>query len=147
MALPGFGSLGGGGRYDDLIGEYARRDIPATGVCIGLSRVQEAMTRLGLLSDQRRAPTTALVLRFSDSPLDSALSLTRRLRSEGVSSEVYPEDARFKKQVQYAERKGIPYVLIQRGSELESGTVQVKNIATGEQVEVAVDSVADHLQR
>jgi histidyl-tRNA synthetase len=104
------------------------------------------MTRLGLLDSDRRTPTRAIVLRFSDSPLSSALDLTRRLRAGGISSEVYPEDARFKKQMQYAERKGIPFVLIQRGSEIEAGTVQVKNVSSGEQVEVQLDALADHLQ-
>ncbi len=145
-ALPGFGSLGGGGRYDDLIGGFVGRTVPATGVCIGLSRVQEAMTRLGLLSDDRHVPTQALVLRFSDSPLGDALALTRCLRSAGVACEVYPEDARFKKQIQYAERKGIPFVLIQRESEIATGTVQVKNIESGEQVEVSVGALADHFK-
>lgn len=145
-ALPGFGSLGGGGRYDDLIGTFAGRDVPATGVCIGLSRVQEAMTRLGLLLDDQRSPAQVLVLQFSDVPVSSALELTRSFREAGVATEVYPEDARFKKQVVYAERKGIPFVAIQRGDELRKGTVQVKNIKTGEQIELAVDAVANHVQ-
>lgn len=147
--LESFGSLGGGGRYDDLIGVYCGRPTPATGVCVGLSRLQGAMMKLGLIDDARSAPTQALVLAMGDAPAAGRLALGATLRAAGIPAETYYEAARFKKQIQYAERKGIPFVLIQGPDELERGVVQVKDIRVGEQTEVAVDALVgwmrDHL--
>lgn len=143
--LTNFGSLGGGGRYDELIGFYCGREVPATGVSVGLSRVQEALEQLGLATTKKSTPTRALVVRFDDQPLATQLALVRRLREGGVPSELFYEGGRFKKQIVYAEKKGIPFVVIQGSAELEKGVAQVKELATGVQVEVPTERLAAHI--
>ncbi|MEZ6195715.1 MAG: histidine--tRNA ligase [Planctomycetota bacterium] len=144
-ALENFGSLGGGGRYDDLLSLYGKGVIPATGVSIGLSRVQSALEKLGRL-ESARTPTRGLVLRFDDVALADSLALVTRLRREGAAVELSYETAKFKKQIGLADRRGIPNVLIQGKRELERGVVQVKNLASGEQVELPVAEVAAYLR-
>jgi histidyl-tRNA synthetase len=143
--LTSFGSLGGGGRYDDLIGIYCGRDVPATGVSVGLSRVQEALEALGLAEAKRSSPTRALVIRFDDVALEAQLGLVRALRARGVPAEIYLEGGRFKKQMLYADRKGIPFAVIQGSTEVEKGTAQVKELATGKQEEMPVERLADFI--
>lgn len=132
-ALPKFGSLGGGGRYDDLMSLYGGASIPATGVSIGLSRVLAALLELGLL-EARQSPALVLVMRFPDTPLPEALRFTSELRAAGVAAETYYEADRLKKQFQLAERKGIPVAAILGAEELEKDTVNLKRLSTGEQV-------------
>ncbi|HGY92214.1 MAG TPA: histidine--tRNA ligase [Planctomycetes bacterium] len=143
--LASFGSLGGGGRYDDLLSIYGVGDIPATGVSIGLSRVQSALVKLGRL-ESRKSPTRALVLHLEDVPQTTSLRLATRLRGEGIPTEVWFEPSRFKKQIQHAVKLGIPFVLIQGPDELERGVVQVKDVRQGRQVEVMESDLADHLR-
>ena len=130
-----FGSLAGGGRYDDLIAFYGGASVPATGVSIGLSRVQTALLKLDLLK-RRRTSSEALVLRFSDTPLDQCLLIATELRAGGIPCESYYDTDRLKKQFQLAERKGIPVAVLAGQSELEAGTVNLKHLARGEQVTV-----------
>ena len=145
-SLDNFGSLGGGGRYDDLMSLYGGEDIPATGVSIGLSRVQSALERLELL-EKRSSPTQVLVLGLPDSTSSNQLAVARRLREAGIPAEIYYDAGRFKKQIVYAERKGVPYVVIQGPKEVERDVVQLKDIRVGEQVEVALDDLAATVQR
>lgn len=140
-AADNFGSLGGGGRYDDIMGLYGKGDVPATGVSIGLSRVQSLLEKLGLI-EAAQTPTRGLVLRFDDVPVNEALGLVTRLRREGTPVELFDRVAQFGKQIAYADKRGIPFVLIQGRREIESGMVQVKDIRVGEQSEVPVDQVS-----
>ncbi|MCA9320548.1 MAG: histidine--tRNA ligase, partial [Planctomycetes bacterium] len=143
--LDNFGSLGGGGRYDDLMANYGVGDLPATGVSIGLSRVQSALQRLGRIGS-RRSPAQALILRLGDHGVEHSLRLATRLRRSGVPCEVWYEPDRFKKQIQHADRLGIPFVVIQGPDELERGVVQLKDIRKGEQREIAEGDLADQLR-
>jgi histidyl-tRNA synthetase len=106
-----FGSLGGGGRYDDLMSLFGGEPVPATGVSIGLTRLLTALVKLGK-SKARASATEVLISRFPDTPVDAALACAAGLRADGFAVEWYYEADRLKKQFQYAERRGIPFVVI-----------------------------------
>ena len=145
--LENFGSLGGGGRYDDLMSIYGIADTPATGVSIGLSRVQSALVKLGRL-EEKKTPTRVLVLRFGDVEHRDQLALVSSFRAAGIPAEVYYEDARFKRQIGHADKLGIPFVAIQGSRELKNGVVQLKELASGEQFEVpSAEAPAKVLER
>ncbi len=135
-----FGSLGGGGRYDDLLSLFGGEPVPATGVSIGLTRLLAALVKLGKLR-ARESATDLLISRFSDTPVDLALKVASNLRSQGFAVEWYYEADRLKKQFQYAERKGIPIVVILGASEVERGDVTAKCLATSEQVTLSYDAM------
>ena len=130
-----FGSLAGGGRYDDLAGMYGGAQVPATGVSIGLSRVLAALRKLELLKT-RKTTSEVLVGRLQGTPVADCLRLCSELRAAGVPCEAYYEEDRLKKQFQLAERKGIPLMVLAGTDELEAGTVNIKDLAQGEQVTV-----------
>jgi histidyl-tRNA synthetase len=137
-----FGSLGGGGRYDDLLEVFGGARTPATGVSIGLTRVLSALLKLGLLQ-ARESPVQALVMRMKEAPVAAGLKIATELRAAGISTEIYYDEAdRLKKQFQYAERKGVPICVIPGPDELARGEVNVKVLATGAQETVAVASLA-----
>ena len=143
--LANFGSLGGGGRYDDLMSMYGGPAVPATGVSVGLSRVQSALAKLGKI-ESRSSPTRVLVLRLGDVAAADQLALVTRLRQNAIPADLYHEPGRFKRQISYADKLKIPFVIIQGPDELARGVVQLKDIRVGEQVEIAVDALVDHLR-
>ena len=130
-----FGSLAGGGRYDDLAGVYGNATVPATGVSIGLSRVLSALRKLDLLKS-RTTTSQVLVARLEDTPIAECLRICSELRAGGIACETYYDPDRLKKQFQLAERKGIPIVALAGASELAAGTVNLKHLARSEQVTV-----------
>jgi histidyl-tRNA synthetase len=141
-----FGSLGGGGRYDDLLEVFGGAKTPATGVSIGLSRVLAALLKMGLL-ESRESPVQALVMRMKDVPVAAALKIASELRSAGVATEIYYDEAdRLKKQFQYAERKGVPLCVLPGADELARGEVNVKVLKTGVQETVALEDLAVKLR-
>ena len=132
VGVENFGSLGGGGRYDDLMSLYGGVCLPGTGVSIGLSRVLSALLKLNLLK-AKSSPSSVLVMRFPDTELAEALRLSAELRADGIATEVHFEADRLKKQFQLAERKGIPVAAILGSTEVAEGTVNLKLLSTGEQ--------------
>lgn len=141
-----FGSLGGGGRYDDLMTLFGREPVPATGVSIGLTRVLAALLKYGLLKT-RETPAEALVMRFPDTPIDKALDVATRLRAAGVAVEFFYEPDRLKKQFAHAEKKGIPWAVIVGAAEIARGESNLKRLSTGEQVTLPVADLADFIRR
>lgn len=140
------GSLAGGGRYDNLIGEFTGNAIPAVGIAFGFDRVIEAMGELQLLPETKTS-AEILVTIFSSDQLDSSLTITSKLRTKGVSAEIYLDaEARLEKQLKYADRKGIPYVIIQGPEEVAKNVVKLKNMQTKEQEELTIDEVIAKLQ-
>ncbi|MSR75932.1 MAG: histidine--tRNA ligase [Planctomycetes bacterium] len=140
-----FGSLGGGGRYDDLMSLYGGAPIPATGVSIGLSRVLSALLKLGKLT-MRSSPANALVMRMPDAAATEGLKLCTELRTAGVACELYYDADRLKKQFLFAERKGIPCAVILGGNEIAAGTVTLKHLPTGVQETLPRAALAARIQ-
>lgn len=140
------GSLAGGGRFDKLIGQFSGQDLPAVGIAFGFDRIMEAMEEFKLLSMQPTA-TQLLVTIFSAEQLGASLELTSQLRREGLNAEVYVETGvKLDKQLKYADRKGIPYVVIAGPDEVKRNVVKLKNMQTKEQEELTVDDVIAKLQ-
>jgi histidyl-tRNA synthetase len=139
-----FGSLGGGGRYDDLMTLFGQTPVPATGVSIGLTRVLAALLKYDLLQT-RETPAIALVMRFPDTPIDAALGVAARLRRAGVPVEFFYEADRLKKQFAHAEKKGIPYAVLVGAAEAAAGQANVKHLGSGVQATLPFADLADYI--
>ncbi len=141
------GSLAGGGRYDNLIGTFTGQATPAVGLAFGFDRLMEAMEALNLLP-ATATNAQALVSLFTAGQLGSTLELTSTLRASGINTEIYLDtDAKLEKQLKYADRKGIPYVVIQGPEEVTKNVVKLKNMQTKEQEELTIDAVIDKLTK
>ena len=128
----GVGSVGGGGRYDKLVGLYLGRDIPATGGSFGIERLIEVIKDRGMFQDDINK--TILVTIFAPKLVSASLSLAKKLRSEGKMVILYPDlTAKLEKQLKYANKKGIEEVYIIGPEEAEKNQVKIKNMKTGEQ--------------
>jgi len=141
---PGF-SLGGGGRYDNLIGVFANRNIPAVGFSFGFDRLIEAMEELKLFPDE--LSNNVLVTIFAESLLKKSQELTLILRRNRVNCELYlNENAPLEKQLKYADKKGISYVLIIGPKEIKENKVTIKNLKTGDQKTEAIEKILEEIK-
>lgn len=143
---PHIGSLCGGGRYDGLIGRYAGRDIPATGATIGLDRIIAAMEQLGLLPEAR-TKVAALVCLFDEASSGVTQGAAALLRAAGLNVDIYPEPAKLKKQFAYADRRGIPVVVVMGPEEVSANKATVKNMKTGVQETVPREALAETVRK
>lgn len=139
------GSIGGGGRYDDLTGLFGVKGIEGVGISFGVDRIYDVMDELSLFPDHIHKGTTALFFNTGKTEEPSVLQLATSLRKGGISCEIYHEAAKFDKQFKYAERKQIPFVIIVGSQELEKGSAVVKELGTGKQVEVSQDQLENAL--
>ena len=135
------GSMGGGGRYDNLIGMFQKQGVPAVGFSLGLERVLLVMTERSMFPDLGIGPQV-LLCRMSEVAASQAIAVASELRSAGVRVEVYADSAAMKKQLSYANGMGVSHVAILGPQEVLDGTVALKNLATGEQTACAVQDVA-----
>jgi histidyl-tRNA synthetase len=142
---PHIGSLTGGGRYDGLIGLFTGEAIPATGTSIGLDRVMTALEQTGRLGAGAPA-TVCLVTYFDDGTLGAALRFVGRLRRERIPAEAYYDPDRLKKQFAYADKRGIPFVVVIGPDEAASGRVTVKEMAVGTQETLDEDAAVARLR-
>ena len=125
-----FGSVGGGGRYDDLVARFTGQRVPATGFSIGVSRLQAALAAIGKVgTDAGRGPVVVLVMDKAELPRYQ--KLTQTLRQSGIRAEMYLGTAGMKAQMKYADKRGAPCVVIQGGDEVARGEVQVKDLIEG----------------
>jgi histidyl-tRNA synthetase len=141
------GSLGGGGRYDGLIGMFSGENIPACGFSLGLERILVVMSERRMFpGDVQKPSADVLVTLFEGQPIEDGLRLAAELRLAGLRVEVYPEPEKLGKQLKYAGGKAIPFAAIMGGDEAAAGRVTIKNLSTGEQRSVARAEVAAHLR-
>ena len=127
------GSICGGGRYDNLTGIFGLPDMSGVGVSFGADRIYDVLKGLDKFPAGLKSATRVLFANMGSSELLYVLPVARALRERGVSVEVYPDAAKLKKQFDYADRKAIPFLSIDGESEMQAGTIQLKNLATGEQ--------------
>ena len=139
IAVPDLpGSLGGGGRYDGLIGMFLGEDIPACGFSLGLERILVVMAERGMFpAHVQRGAAAVLVTLFEGEPAEEALRLASELRAYGVQVELYPEPDKLSKQFKYAASRGIPRVVILGSDERARGVVTIKDMTSGAQTTVA----------
>ena len=132
------GSIGGGGRYDDLTGIFGLKDMPGIGISFGLDRIYLVAEELGLFPSLEADITQVLFVNFGDTEADYCLKALRDLRKAGINAELYPDTTKMKKQMTYANKKGIPYVVLVGEDEMNSGLLTVKNMNDGTQSNVSV---------
>jgi histidyl-tRNA synthetase len=130
------GSIGGGGRYDDLTGLFGVKGIAGVGISFGVDRTYDVMEELQVFPENIQRGTTVLLFHTGETQQQALLALAEDLRNEGVASELYHEQVKFDKQFKYAEKKAIPFVIILGSDEVQKGTIVVKNLANGKQEEV-----------
>ena len=130
------GSICGGGRYDDLTGIFGLPGLSGVGISFGADRIYDVMTGLGLFPEEVDSSTRVLFVNFGGEEERASLALLRQLRDEGIAAEIYPEAGKMKKQMEYANRRSVPYVAIVGSDELASGTATLKDMRTGEQSKV-----------
>ncbi len=135
------GSITGGGRYDNLTGIFGLPNVSGVGISFGADRIYDVLTELNLFPKELQSATQILFATFGDQELRYALRWAKDLRAAGKSVEVYPEPTKMKKQMSYADSKQIPFVAIVGGNEMETNTVMLKEMATGEQKQVTLEEL------
>ncbi len=140
-ANPEIGSICSGGRYDNLASHYTKSKLPGVGISIGLTRLFWQLREAGLIATADSS-VDALVSLMDDDGLEAALSLSQKLRTAGLNVETQLEPRKLAKQMQYADRAGIRFVVIRGEDEVARGTVAVKDLRRGEQFEVAEADLA-----
>ena len=138
------GSITGGGRYDNLTGVFGLSGISGVGISFGADRIYDVLTELNLFPDAIDA-TQVMFAAFGNNELAYALSWAKQLREKGLSVEVYPEPAKMKKQLGYANANAIPFVAVVGETEMDSNTVMLKNMLSGEQQQVTIDTLCQIL--
>ncbi len=133
------GSISGGGRYDNLTGIFGMKDLSGVGVSFGADRIFDVMEGLDLFPKDANIITQALFVNFGEKEMRYALPLISKLRQAGINTEMYPDTVKMKKQFNYANNKNIPFVIIIGNEEMESNTLMLKNMASGEQKKVTLD--------
>ncbi len=135
------GSITGGGRYDNLTGIFGLPGVSGVGISFGADRIYDVLTELDLFPKELQSTTQVLFATFGDAELRYALTWAKELRARNIAVEVYPEPTKIKKQMGYADDKAIPYVAIVGSNEMETNTVMLKNMTTGEQKQVTLDEL------
>ncbi len=137
------GSICGGGRYDDLTGIFGMPDMSGVGISFGADRIYDVMVGLDLFPANVNCSTKVLFVNLGTSEQEVILPLLKAVRNTGVAAEIYPDSAKMKKQMEHANRRGIPFVVIIGSQEIEQQMATVKNMTTGEQQSVTFDALKD----
>jgi len=135
------GSIGGGGRYDDLTGMFGLSDLTGVGISFGADRIYDVLEELNLFPESTSETTKVLISNFDALAEKYALPLLQQIRNSGIRAEIYPSSAKLKKQMAYADDKNIPYVILIGSDEMESGLLTLKNMESGEQQKLSVEEI------
>lgn len=141
------GSIGGGGRYDDLTGIFGLKDMPGIGISFGLDRIYLVADELDLFPNLEAGFTQVLFVNFGETEANYCLKALQYLRKQGVNSELYPDAAKMKKQMNYANKKGIPFVVLVGEDEISSGLLTVKKMKDGTQSTMKLEDLASNLRK
>lgn len=135
------GSISGGGRYDNLTGAFGMPGLSGVGFSLGVDRIYDVMEELNLFPAQTSTTTQVLFTNFDAQAEAYSLPLLRKFRESGINVEMYPDASKLKKQLDYADRKSIPFVILVGSEEMQSGLLTLKNMQTGEQQKLAFDEI------
>ena len=141
------GSITGGGRYDDLTGIFGLPGVSGVGISFGADRIYDVMEQLNLFPESALTSSKVLFTNFGSTEELYVLPVLSKLRNEGVSCEIYPEADKMKKQMNYANRKGIPFVVLAGESEIESGKLTLKNMESGEQQQLTPEELLSYFKK
>ncbi len=133
------GSIGGGGRYDDLTGLFGLKGLSGVGISFGIDRIYDVMDELKVFPEQLVAGTQAMLVNFGGHNEAYSLHILQQLRAANIAAEIFPDAAKFDKQMKYANKRGIAYVLLPGDEEREKNMVSLKNFATGEQQMLTIE--------
>lgn len=131
------GSISGGGRYDNLTGVFGMGGLSGVGVSFGADRIYDVLNALDLYPADARTSTQVMFVNFGRQEAAAAMRMIKEMRSCGIAAEIYPDEAKMKKQMAYANATGVPFVAMVGESEMAAGNMALKNMATGEQVTVS----------
>ena len=140
------GSICGGGRYDDLTGIFGLKNMSGVGISFGIDRIYDVLNELELYPEAVQAGTQVLLCRFSDNELKPALEVLKGLRKASIRAELYPDAVKMRKQLDYANKKGIPYVILLGENEVKEQRVSLKNMQSGEQTELSISDLVQHIK-
>jgi histidyl-tRNA synthetase len=126
------GSIGGGGRYDDLTGLFGVPNIPGVGISFGVDRIYDVMEELKLFPDEVHSGTRILFFNLGEEDSKMAFTYMQQLRDKGIACELYHEKSKEEKQYKYAEKKNIPFVIIIDSKQPSSSNCVIKDIRTGD---------------
>ncbi|MDE5692103.1 MAG: histidine--tRNA ligase [Alistipes sp.] len=140
------GSICGGGRYDDLTGIFGMPNVSGVGISFGADRIYDVMTGLNLFPEEVDSSTRVLFVNLGAEEEAASLGLLRTLRDAGIAAEIYPEAGKMKKQMEYANRRAVPYVAIVGSQEIEAQAVTLKDMRSGEQRQVPFAGLAECLK-
>jgi histidyl-tRNA synthetase len=133
-----FGSICGGGRYDDLTGIFGLPEVSGVGISFGADRVYDVMNELNLFPEESSITSKVMFVNFGKEEEKYCLKLLKKIRESGISSELYPDSAKMKKQMKYANNKNIPYVILVGENEMKNNLLTVKDMQSGEQTETSL---------
>lgn len=137
------GSIGGGGRYDDLTGIFGLKDISGVGISFGLDRIFLVMDELNLFPETVNSNLDVLFINFGEQEALASFKLLQQLRAKGYKADIYPDAAKPAKQFKYANKRNIPFVVTIGSQELADNTFVIKNMTTGEQKTLAVTNILE----
>jgi histidyl-tRNA synthetase len=135
------GSIGGGGRYDDLTGIFGLKNMSGVGISFGLDRIYLVIEELNLFPETVTATSKALFINYGDAEAFYALQAIQKLRASGIKVELYPDNTKVAKQFQHADKRGIPFAVIIGEQEMASNSYSLKNLVTGEQVSLDFENL------
>lgn len=139
------GSICGGGRYDDLTGIFGWKGVSGVGISFGADRIFEVLSELNLFPESATSGTQVLLVQFGGETTSAAFQLLKQIRNAGISCEMYPDDAKLKKQFKYADDNKIPFVVVVGEDEVKSSIWQLRNMVTGDQQAVSTDQLIGSL--
>ncbi len=140
------GSIGGGGRYDDLTGLFGLKGLSGVGVSFGIDRIYDVLDELNAFPEELSVATQVMVVNFGGDNEQYALAALQPIRNAGISAEIFPDAVKFDKQMKYANRRNISYVILTGDEEREKGMYSLKNFKTGEQQMLTLEDCIKHIQ-
>ncbi|WP_354329856.1 histidine--tRNA ligase [Pedobacter sp. CG_S7] len=140
------GSIGGGGRYDDLTGMFGLKGLTGVGISFGADRIYDVLEELNLFPANAITGTTVLISNFDLEAEKYALPILQQLRQAEITAELYPAASKLKKQMSYADAKKIPFVILIGSDEMQSGLLTLKNMTTGDQEKLSLSAIINHLK-
>ncbi|MBS4013484.1 MAG: histidine--tRNA ligase [Bacteroidetes bacterium] len=141
------GSISGGGRYDDLTGIFGLPGVSGVGISFGADRIYDVLNELNKFPENTSTSTSVIAINFGENELKYNLDVLNALRNEGIKCQLFPEDAKMKKQMQYASKVGVPFVIMAGQEEIDNKTVTLKNMVSGEQKNVSIQQAIDIIKK
>ncbi|TXE13918.1 histidine--tRNA ligase [Seonamhaeicola algicola] len=141
------GSIGGGGRYDDLTGIFGLKDVSGVGISFGLDRIYLVLEELNLFPEAVNKNIEVLFINFGDNEALFSLKAINKLRANGINAELYPDAAKMKKQMMHANKRNIPFVVLVGEEEINSNTYTLKNMVTGTQDKIELEQLIETVKK